>query len=265
MFKPIPIPEHSSWGRQTLVINALLSREFATRFGEYRLGFFWMLFEPLLSIIMIGVIIGTIAGRTVPEIPYSFFLLNGKLLLNLFRGATTSGLNAVSSNQGLLVYPSVRPLDLFIARFMYEIMTTLFSFAVFCIAGMFLGVDISLASLDLLLACYILVWLMGCGLGLICGVATAHFNEVEKVLKVILSPLVFVSAVLFPVSAMPANVQNFLLWNPLVHPIELSRKAMFPYYNAEGSVMLYPFTVAIILLAIGLTLFHGNRNFLSKR
>lgn len=265
MFKPIPIPEHSPWVRQILVISALLNREIATRFGEYRLGFFWMLFEPLLSIIMIGVIIGTIAGRTVPEIPYAFFLLNGKLMIKLFNGSTNSGLNAVSSNQGLLVYPSVRPLDIFIARFMYEIMTTLFSFTLFCLVGMFIGIDISLGNLDLLLGCYIVIWLMGCGFGLIFGVAAAHFNEVEKVLKVIQSPLIFISAVLFPISAMPTNIQNMLLYNPLVHPIELSRKALFPYYHAEGAVLLYPLIVAIIVLAIGLTLFHGNRNFLSQR
>jgi capsular polysaccharide transport system permease protein len=265
MFKPIPIPEHSPWARQLLVIGALLNRELATRFGEYRLGFFWMLFEPLLSVVMIGVIIGSIAGRTVPEIPYAFFLLNGKLLLNLFKGSMNTGLNAIASNQGLLVYPTVRPLDLFIARFVYEIMTILFSFTLFCLIGMFIGIELSLGSLDLLFACYLMTWLMGCGLGLIFSVAAAHFNEVEKFVKVLQSPLVFVSAVLFPISSMPVAVQNLLLYNPLVHPIELSRKALFPFYHAEGAVLTYPFEVTIVVLAIGLTLFHGNRNFLTQR
>ena len=56
-----------------------------------------------------------------------------------------------------------------------------------------------------------------------------------------------------------------LLYNPLVHTIELSRKALFPYYNAGDSNIIYPAVFAIIVLSIGLTLFHGNRNYLSQR
>lgn len=265
MFKPIPIPEHSPWARQMLVIGALLNREIATRFGEYRLGFFWMLFEPLLSVIIIGIIIGSIAGRTVPEIPYAFFLLNGRLLLKLFTGAMNSGINAISSNQGLLVYPTVRPLDIFIARFLYVVMTIVFSFSLFCVIGMFLGIDISLGRLDLLFVCFLLTWLMGCGFGLIFGIAAAHFNEVEKFVKILQSPLVFISAVLIPISALPESVQKILLYNPLVHTIELSRKALFPFYHAEGAELTYPFLVSIVVLALGLTLFQGNRNFLAQR
>ena len=265
MFKPIPIPEHSPWARQMLVIGALLNREIATRFGEYRLGFFWMLFEPLLSVIIIGIIIGSIAGRTVPEIPYAFFLLNGRLLLKLFTGAMNSGINAISSNQGLLVYPTVRPLDIFIARFLYVVMTIVFSFSLFCVIGMFLGIDISLGRLDLLFVCFLLTWLMGCGFGLIFGIAAAHFNEVEKFVKILQSPLVFISAVLVPISALPESVQKILLYNPLVHTIELSRKALFPFYHAEGAELTYPFLVSIVVLALCLTLFQGNRNFLAQR
>lgn len=265
MFKPIPIPEHSPWVRQMLVISALLNREIATRFGEYRLGFFWMLFEPLLSVIILGLIIGSIAGRTVPEIPYAFFLLNGRLLLKLFSGALNSGINAISSNQGLLVYPTVRPLDIFIARFLYVVMTIVFSFTLFCAIGMLIGIDLSLGRLELLFACFLLTWLMGCGLGLIFGIAAAHFNEMEKFVKILQSPLVFISAVLFPISAMPGSVQTLLLYNPLVHTIELSRKALFPFYHAEGAELTYPFLVAVVLLAMGLTLFQGNRNFLAQR
>lgn len=264
MSNPIPIPKHSPWISQGLVIGALLRREIATRFGEYRLGFFWMLFEPLLSVVVIGLIIGPFAGRAVPEIPYAFFLLNGFLLLKLFTGPMSIGINAIGANQGLLVYPTVRPLDTFIARFLYELITTVFSFLLFCIIALWIGIKLSFGSLEVLLACYVLTWAMGCGFGLIFGVAAAHFKEVEKLVMVIQRPLLFVSAILFPLSPLPTNIQEFLLMNPLVHTIELSRNALFPFYQVDGADLIFPAAVAIIVLSIGLTLFHGNRNFLSK-
>lgn len=262
---PIPIPRHSPWVSQVLVIGALLKREVATRFGEYKLGFFWMLFEPLLGVVIIGMIIGSVAQRTVPEIPYAFFVLNGMLLLKLFTGPMNAGINAIGANQGLLVYPTVRPLDTFIARFLFHLLTTLFSFSVFCILAMWLGIGLSLRNLDVLLAAYLLAWLNGCGLGLIFGVLAAHFRETEKLVMVLQRPLLFVSAVLFPMSSVPPGIQRYLLFNPLVHSIELSRNALFPFYHAEGVDLLYPTVFAIVVLSVGLTLFHGNRNFLSQR
>ncbi len=261
---PIQIPKHSPWISQCLVINALLKREVTTKFGEYRLGFFWMLLEPLVGVLVVGVILGTIAARTVPEIPYSFFVLNGMLLLKLLTGPMNTGMNAVGANQGLLVYPTVRPLDTFIARFLLQLLNTLFSFLLFCIIAMWIGIGLSFDNLDILFVCYLITWLSGCGLGLILGVVAAHFRETDKVLMVVQRPLIFVSAVLFPISVVPPGMQKYLLYNPVVHTIELSRWAMFPHYHAEGCNLTYPAVFAIIVLSVGLTLFHGNRNFLSQ-
>lgn len=265
MFTPIPIPKRSPWVSQWLVIGALLKREVATRFGEYRLGFFWMLFEPLLGVVVIGMIIGTIAARTVPEIPYPFFVLNGMLFLKVFTGPMNSGLNAINANQGLLVYPNVRPLDPFLARYFFDLITTVFSFILFCMIGMWWGISLSLGNLHHVAFACLFTWIAGCGFGLIFGVAAAHFKEIEKIVPVLQRPLLFISAVMFPSAALPQQVQEILLYNPLVHNIELSRKALFPLYNSGNTEFFYPGAFALVVLAVGLTLFHNNRNFLSQR
>lgn len=265
MSNPIPIPKHPPWVSQVLVISALLKREMKTRFGEYRLGFFWLLFEPLLGVMVIGILVGSLAQRSVPEIPYPFFLLNGMLILKLLSGPMNQGLNSIGANQGLLVYPKVKPLDTFIARYLYELITMIFSYTLFCIISMFFGIFISLANLHIVLACILITWCIGCGLGLIFGVASAHFSEVDKIVMVLQRPLLIVSAVLFPIASTPLSTQQFLLYNPLVNTIEVARHAMFPHYNSGATNLTYPAVVAICVLSLGLTLFHGNRNFLSQR
>lgn len=265
MFNPISLPRHSPWSSQVLVIRALFNREIATRFGQYRLGFVWMLLEPLLSVLVIGVLLGSLSGQSVPNIPFAFFILNGKLLLNLFTGPIDTSMSALKANKGLLIYPNVRPLDPFLARYFYELLTTLFSFIVFNIVGIWLGIEISLGQLPMLAGCYLLTWLMGCGIGLMCAVAAAHYKELEKVIDVILAPLIFVSAVMFPIAALPESLQRILLWNPLIHPIEQARKALFPFYHAGDTALYYPFTVSVITLSVGLVLFHSNRDFMTQQ
>ncbi|MGB2561109.1 MAG: hypothetical protein ACPIG6_10965, partial [Akkermansiaceae bacterium] len=73
----IRIQEHSPWKSQVLVIKALLKRELITRFGKYKLGAIWILTDPLLSVLYLGLILGPFMSRSTGEIPYIFFILCG--------------------------------------------------------------------------------------------------------------------------------------------------------------------------------------------
>ena len=261
---PIAIPKRYPWVTQCLVIRALFKREIVTRFGKYRLGLFWMLFEPLMSVLVVGLIIGKIAGRAVPEIPYAFFLLNGFLLLKLFTSPMSAGVKAIQANSGLLIYPSVKPLDTLMARFLFDFVTTGFAFCLFCICAVWIGVRPDLSHLDVILCAYLFTWLCGCGFGMVFGVVAAHYSEFEKVVPVIQRPLLFVSAVLFPTNVLPGHVREILLYNPLVHTIESSRHALFPLYKAEGVNLVYPGCIGVIVLAVGLNLFQYKRNELNQ-
>jgi capsular polysaccharide transport system permease protein len=262
---PVQIPRRSPWTNQRLVLGALLHREAVTRFGQYKMGVLWMLLEPLISVIVVGLLLGPLVGRTAPDMPYAFFLLNGFVLLQTFGGPMTAGMGAISSNLGLLVFPKVQPLDLLLARFVFELISSLLAFTTFCAIGMWMGVQLSLAHIHVLLASFILTWLLGCGFGLILSVGAAHYQSVEKISAFIKRPLVFFSCVLYPLFGMPDAAQTILLYNPLVHTIELSRKSLFPLYHIGAVNLVYPTAVAIVIFSFGICFFHNNRHFLTQR
>ncbi len=262
---PVQIPINSAWTNQRLVLVALLHREAVTRFGKYKLGVLWLLVEPLTSVIVVGVVLGPVIGRTAPDMPYAFFLLNGMILLELLTGPMTAAMGAIKANQGLLVFPKVQPLDLLLARFVFEFGSAVFSFVVFCLIGMWVGVSLSLGSLHVLLACFVITWLMGCGLGLILAVTSTYYESVEKAYAFIRRPLIFVSCVLYPLYGLPESLQRILLYNPLAHTVEMSRKTLFPLYHVGDINLTYPAICAIVLLAIGMPLFHHHRHNLSHR
>lgn len=177
---PVQIPRRSPWTDQRLVLWALLHRETVTRFGKYKMGVLWMLVEPLISVIVIGLLLGPIVGRTSPDMPYAFFLLNGFVLLKTFVGPAMAGVGAISANSGLLVFPKVRPLDILLARFLFELITSVFSFTVFCLVGLWMGIQLSLGHLHVLLATFIITWLLGSGAGLMISVEPLTFNPLKK-------------------------------------------------------------------------------------
>lgn len=262
---PVPIPKRSPWTNQWLVISALLYREAVTRFGRYKMGVFWMLTEPLISVIVIGLVLGPIVGRTAPDMPYAFFLLNGFVLYQTFMSSMMSGMNAIDSNRGLLVFPKVQPLDLLIARFLFELGTSMMSFIVFCLIGMWFGIQLSLGSLHILLVSFIMTGMLGSGLGLILCVASAFYESAEKMVAFIKRPMIFMCCVLYPLYGLPTSVQNLLLYNPLVHTIELSRKSLFPLYHIGEVNLIYPSAVALIIFSGGICFFQAHRHHLTMR
>lgn len=262
---PVEIPRRSPWTNQRLALWALLHREAITRFGQYKMGVVWMLVEPLVSVIIVGLLLGPLIGRTAPDMPYAFFLLNGFVLLQTLLGPMLSGIGAVNSNRGLLVFPKVQVFDLLLARFLFELSSSLISFTVFCLAGLWMGVRLSLGNLHMLLAAFIITWLIGSGLGLILSVAVAYFESVEKMVAFVKRPLVFISCVLYPMHGLPNMAQHYLLYNPLAHTIEVSRKCLFPLYHSGDVNLIYPSSIAIVVASFGMVLFRNHRHYLSQK
>lgn len=58
-------------------IRALFLRELQTRFGQFRLGYLWVLLEPLLTIGVMVILFGSIMHKILPGIRYEIFLING--------------------------------------------------------------------------------------------------------------------------------------------------------------------------------------------
>jgi len=261
---PVQIPKHSPWVNQRLVLKAMLHREAITRFGKYKMGVLWMVLEPLVSVIVLGLVLGPIVGRTAPDMPYAFFLLNGMVLLNTLVGPTTSAIGAINSNRGLLVFPKVQPMDILLARFIFELLTSLLSFTIFCLAGMWVGITLSLGSLHILLATFLITWLTGCGIGFIMCVASSYFKSADKIYAFFRRPLIFLSCVLYPLYGLPEVAQKILLFNPLVHTIEISRKCLFPLYHTGDTDLAYPAKFMIVVLTVGICLFHNHRHKLTQ-
>lgn len=261
----IRIKKYSAFRTQCFVIKALIKRQMVTRFGNYKLGALWMLIDPLVSVIVLGLVLGPFLGRSAGEIPYPFFLLCGFMQLSLITGSINSSISAIQANQGLLVFKQVQPFDAFLSRFLFELCTISLSLLIFCLLGAWFGIPLATDKLFGLVACILVSWLIGCGLGLVLGIASIKVKELEKVITYVNRPLLFLSAVLYPISSIPGEYRHILLWNPLVHTVEYSRYCLFHNYDASEVSLIYPAFVALIALTLGLMVYRNNRHFLTQR
>ncbi len=239
---------------QLQVINAILLREVKTRFGEHQWGYAWALLGPAIWI-------GTFAGLfyfmgrlSPPGMSVIGFLVTGIVTFELFRGTSGQCVAAISGNRGLLFYPQVRPLDLVLARGLLEGATQFVVFALLMATAALFDGKLRVDSLLTTLAGLALAGGLGGSFGLVlCGLTTLS-PTVERVHGLLVRPMFWFSAVFYPLESAPTKLQHILLYNPVVHAIEMVRDGWFPGYQARHVDPWYPVMWILVLLFFGLSL-----------
>jgi capsular polysaccharide transport system permease protein len=108
--------------------------------------------------------------------------------------------------------------------------------------------------LRLIVVCALLS-LLGGGIGMILCVGQLRFPELGKVVPLLTRPLFFISGLFFSLNDIPSQYHHYLLWNPILHAIELIRNACYPGYNAELVSIPYLGSIALGTVFFGLALY----------
>lgn len=227
---------------QLRVVGALLMREIITRYGRHNIGFFWLLLEP--TIFTVGVVIlwnvmHQFQGLRVEVTP---FIVISYASLLLWRNCSFRGLKAIEPNRSLLHHRPVKIQDIFIARMTLEVAGVTGAFLLLLMAV--IGLDLMKMPRDitlLLVGWMFMAWFSVC-LGTILGCWSEHSDLVDRIWHPISYFLLVGSGTFYMVDWLPQAAQEWVLWVPMVHPIEMMRAAYW------GSSARFHFDVGYILL-----------------
>ena len=235
------------------VISALMLREIHTINGNSKLGYLWVLIQ---SVFGIGVFWGVRhfmgAGQAPHGMGMAMFLAIGFGIWNIFSNTISRCMTAVSGNKGLLTFPQVTELDVMIARTLVTSATQILVTAMIICAGtLVLGEPFMLGSLPLLLTLVVLVPLQSLGFGMVLSSLAVFVPAIEKVVPMVLRILFFVSGVFFSISVFSQSVADCLLWNPVLHAVELCREALHAPYAVPGVSLTYFGLTTLTVCALG--------------
>ncbi len=235
--------------------KALFLREAGTRMFGSRMAWMWLIAEPLINVMWLVAIFTIIRVRHIGGIETSLWIAIGMLVFLTFRRTLTQVQNGISANKSLFAYRQVRPGDVALVRALVEgFLMFLISTAVFFV-GAFLGWMAWPANAWGVLEAFFVVWLCALGLGLVFAVLVKLVPEAGRIIGFIMMPLMMISGVIFPLSAIQEPYLSLLLLNPLAHAIEAARIAFSPYYHSVSGVdLVFVYQSALILVFVGLVL-----------
>ena len=236
------------------VIKALILRELKTRFGSYRFGYAWILAEPLAHVIILSLVFG-VRGRVGPlGIDFPAFVATGIIPWTLFYSMVTRGMSSIEANRPLFTYRQVRPLDALIARSILEICIYSVVFVVFMFGLWAVGFDARVKDpLGVMFATFSLAG-FGFGIGLIAAVLTVPLPDVAKIIPIVIRPIYLISGIFFSVDQLPTELRDVVLWNPVLHALEIIRANYFVNMSASHGDVEYFAWFVVVPLVVGLTL-----------
>jgi capsular polysaccharide transport system permease protein len=242
-------------------IWAFLLREIKLRFESSRLGYFWGILDPLAGTAMFVALRAVIRGHrtSIDDSDPIFFFMYGCVAFFTFNHIVAEQTNTINASRGLFNYRQVRPIDVLIAGSLIEWLLMAMVFGVFCAVFWLIGRPVPIEQPAILVFCFVLLGLLGFSAGLCFEVYATVYPDMRRVFALIHRPLFLISGSFFTINMVPQKYQALLLWNPILHIVDLSRDAGLPGYASPASFG-YVMMCIVVFMFIGLTGYHRHMN-----
>lgn len=239
------------------ILSELVKKGIKLKYRRSYLGVLWSLLEPLLTMIVLTIVFGTLFGykdRTFPV-----YILSGRLLYSFFSQSTTAALKSIRTNASLIK-------KVYVPKLLYPLSGVLFNYVIFLISlivlacvSLVLGV-FPTARLILSVIPLLEVLLLSLGVGLIMSTVGVFFRDMEYLWNVVLMLIMYTCAIFYKPERILATGWSFILKaNPLYCIIANFRSCIFGE-PMNMKMLLFSALVSAALIVIGLIAFKKNED-----
>ena len=113
----------------------LVKKGVKLKYRRSYLGILWTLLEPLMTMIVLSVVFGTLFGNKDPHFPV--YILCGRLMYSFFSSATNGAMKAIRTNSGMIK-------KVYVPKYIYPLSSVLFN-CIGCCINCFEGISNSLS------------------------------------------------------------------------------------------------------------------------
>lgn len=230
------------WEYRELLIF-LIWREIQGVYRQTALGITWLFLRPLVNVVLLTFVFGTVVNVPSDGVPYPLFSLAALLPWSFFSNAVQRASRSLVDNMHVIskvYFPRlVVPIAGAASGLLDFAASLVILFAAMVLYRMPLRVEI------LWLPAYLLVALMfALALGFWLATLSVKYRDVSFAVNFLLQALMYASPVIYPVSMVPEPFQFFYQLNPMTGVIQGFRWSLYGSGEPPGP---------IFLLSVGLT------------
>lgn len=230
-------------------------RDIKVRYKQAILGVAWVVVQPLLAIVIFGVVFNRVLGVDSgdPNVPYAVMTFAGLLPWQLFAGALQRSGTSLVSNAGLLTKVYFPRLVIPVSGVLAGLVDFAIAFIVFLIMmfayGMAPGWQVVFLPLLVLLA-----MATALGFGLWFAALNVLYRDVQYIIPYLIQMWLFISPVAYPANDISGVWRYLYGLNPMAGVVQGFRWCL--YGDQAPDVLLFVSTgIVVIVLVSGLYYF----------
>jgi len=208
------------WQKYNFLLEELVKRDFKKKYKRALLGVLWSMLGPLLQIMIMALVFLHFFGRDIPH--FVAFVFCGKMLFQFFKESTSSGMQSLMANKGIITKIKI-PKYLFLFS---RNVASLANFALLLIVFfLFIAID-GIAfhpRFFLLLYPIITLTIFNIGAGLVLSALFVFFKDMQYLYEVFTMLVMWLSAIFYDISTFPLTIQRLFLFNPVFAHIHYFR------------------------------------------
>lgn len=244
-----------------------VKRDIITVYKQTILGPLWFLIQPILTTIMYMFVFGGLAGISTDGIPQPLFYMSGILLWNYFNAAFMVSSNVFTANAsvfGKVYFPRlVVPLSGItsnLIKFGIQLVLFIIIYLYYYIQGVNLTINWSLLLFPILI---LMIALHAMSWGLIISALTTKYRDLTQLVAFGIQLFMYVTPVIYPLSAAPEKYRIFISLNPLTPIFEAFKYSCMGGGSLEWLGLGYSFIILLITLFLSIIIFNRvERNFM---
>ena len=247
----------ANFKKYRFLLEELTKKDVKLKYRSSVLGFVCTLLEPMMTMIVLTIVFGTIMNNKTPH--FSVYILTGRLLYSFFSGGTKLALKSIRRNAGMIR-------KVYVPKYMYPLAATMSSFITFLLS---LVVLVAVAAVQgLRPTVYLLgvfpplltLFVMVAAIGFLLATLDVFFRDLEYLWNVATMLIMYMSAIFYQPERLLDSPYGFLIrFNPLYAVIANFRNAVFGR-PPELFYTLYPVAVSLVILVAGLAFFYKKQD-----
>lgn len=231
----------------------LTQRAIKARYKQSIVGYFWIILNPLMQLVVYSFVFSIIFRFPLENIPYPIFLLVGLLPWIFFQTSLSSATTSLVENSDLLrkVY---FPREVFIYSLIFsKAIDFFFASLLFALFMIFYQVPLNLSILYFIPLLLIQIALTT-GLSLIFSTFNLVYRDIQYLINLVLMLWMYLTPIVYPLSLVPEKYLTFYKLNPMVGIVEGYRSAIFglPF---DIIAILWSIIFSLFILIIGFLVF----------
>jgi len=243
------------------LIRLFVWRDFVAAYKQTLLGPLWHFINPFLSTILYTVVFGVIAQVDMEGVPPFLFQLASVTCWGYFARCFSVTQITFLGNAGIfgkVYFPRLTVPIAGVLSTLIQLGIMIFFLLIVWAYYWAMGANLQMNIVGLLSIPFLLLIsaLLGMGIGAIVAALTTKYRDISHFVGYGVSLMMYGSAVVYPLSVIPAQYQVYALYNPLAHILEAFRYAFFNVGMFDVAWLLYSAGVSLVIFLLGVIAFN---------